>query len=105
MIWTHGEEELNMFIHYVINMFHISNIHDQIKFPHEFSIENVNFLDTTVKTLTEILKKNIHKNYIIEHSNGCVQTLKSNPLVGFRKLANLRTYWGNTSNRHLSIFV
>ena len=43
MIWNHGEQELKKFLEY------LNNIHDKIKFTHEFSKESINFLDTTVK--------------------------------------------------------
>ena len=43
MIWTHGEQELQKFVEY------LNNIHPIIKFTHEFSKTDVNFLDTTVK--------------------------------------------------------
>ena len=42
MIWIHGEHELQKFVEYL-------NIHPTIKFTHEFSKTDVNFLDTTVK--------------------------------------------------------
>ena len=42
-IWNHGEQELKKFLEY------LNNIHDKIKFTHEFSKESINFLDTTVK--------------------------------------------------------
>ena len=43
MIWTHGEQKLQEFIHY------LNNLHKTIKFTHEFSYERISFLDTTVK--------------------------------------------------------
>ena len=43
MIWTHGEDKLDEFITY------LNSIHPTIKFTHESSITQINFLDTTVK--------------------------------------------------------
>ena len=43
MIWTHGEDSLNHFIEY------LNSLHESIKFTHEFSLTDINFLDTTVK--------------------------------------------------------
>ena len=43
LIWNHGEAELKKILEY------LNNIHDKIKFTHEFSKESINFLDTTVK--------------------------------------------------------
>ena len=43
MIWNYGEQELKKFLEY------LNNIHDKIKFTHEFRKESINFLDTTVK--------------------------------------------------------
>ena len=43
MIWTHGEDTLNEFITY------LNGIHPTIKFTHELSNTQINFLDTTVK--------------------------------------------------------
>ena len=43
MIWTHGEESLNHFIEY------LNSLHESIKFTHESSRTDINFLDTTVK--------------------------------------------------------
>ena len=43
MIWTHGEDSLVEFIHYM------NSLHPTIKFTHEYSHSNMNFLDTTVK--------------------------------------------------------
>ena len=43
MIWPHGKEELDQFIHY------LNHIHEKIKFTSEVSTKEVNFLDTTVK--------------------------------------------------------
>ena len=43
MIWPHGKEELDQFIHY------LNHIHEKIKFTSEASTKEVNFLDTTVK--------------------------------------------------------
>ena len=45
MVWTHGEEQLNKFVEY------LNGIHQTIKFTHEISQEEINFLDTTVKIL------------------------------------------------------
>ena len=37
------------------------------------------------------IKKFIHSNWnIIQHSSDCVNTFKDKPLVGFRKLSNIR---------------
>ena len=47
MVWTHGEEQLNKFVQY------LNNIHPTIKFTHECSKEEINFLDTTVKILPD----------------------------------------------------
>ena len=43
MIWTHGEDTLTEFITY------LNGIHPTIKFAHEPSTTQINFLDTTVK--------------------------------------------------------
>ena len=43
MIWTHGEDKLDEFITY------LNSIHPTIKFTHESSTTQINFLDTTVK--------------------------------------------------------
>ena len=43
MIWTHGEDTLTEFITY------LNGIHPTIKFAHELSTTQINFLDTTVK--------------------------------------------------------
>ena len=48
MVWTHGEEQLNKFVEY------LNGIHQTIKFTHEISQEEINFLDTTVKILPNI---------------------------------------------------
>ena len=40
----------------------------------------------------------IHKNWnIIKHSNDCVHTLSENPIIGFRRLPNLRDILTNAS--------
>ena len=43
MIWTHGEDNLNQFISY------LNEFHPTIKFTHESSPTQIDFLDTTVK--------------------------------------------------------
>ena len=43
MTWTHGEDNLTEFITY------LNRIHPTIKFTHETSLTQINFLDTTVK--------------------------------------------------------
>ena len=43
MIWTHGEDNLKEFITY------LKGIHPTIKFTHESSPTQIDFLDTTVK--------------------------------------------------------
>ena len=43
MIWTHGEDNLTEFISY------LNGIHPTIKFTHESSSTQIEFLDTTVK--------------------------------------------------------
>ena len=43
MIWTHVEESLDHFIEY------LNSLHESIKFTHESSRTDINFLDTTVK--------------------------------------------------------
>ena len=43
MIWTHGSDELQKFITY------LNDIHPKVKFTHESSESEINFLDTTVK--------------------------------------------------------
>ena len=42
MVWQHGEDELTKFIH------HLNNCHATIKFTHDYSNHEVNFLDTTI---------------------------------------------------------
>ena len=46
MVWTHGEIQLQKFVEY------LNSIHDTIKFKHEASTTEVNFLDTTIKIQT-----------------------------------------------------
>ena len=43
VLWTHGEEEFHKFAKY------LNTVHSTIKFTHEFSFKEINFLDTTVK--------------------------------------------------------
>ena len=45
IIWTHGEDKLDEFITY------LNSIHPTIKFTHESSTTQINFLDTTVKII------------------------------------------------------
>ena len=45
MVWTHGEQQLKKFVEY------INGIHPTIKFTHEQSLEEINFLDTTLRIL------------------------------------------------------
>ena len=43
MIWTYGEDSLNHFVEY------LNSLHESIKFTHESSRTEINFLDTTLK--------------------------------------------------------
>ena len=45
MVWTHGEQQLKKFVEY------LNGIHPTIKFTHEQSLEEINFVDTTVRIL------------------------------------------------------
>ena len=45
MVWPHGEDQLNKFDDY------LNGIHNTVKFTHEASKYEVNFLDTTVRIL------------------------------------------------------
>ena len=58
LVWTHGEESLKKFIDY------LNSLHDTIKFTHEMSYTNIDFLDTAVK---------------FSHNRGLITTLFSKP--------------------------
>ena len=61
MIWTHGEGTLNEFITY------LNGIHPTIKFTHELSTTQINFLDTTVKVNSSRLYTTLHEKPIDTH--------------------------------------
>ena len=69
MVWTHGEGSLNHFIEYLISL------HESIKFTHEFSYSDINFLDTTVKfnvnreLITTLYNKPTDTHLYLEYSS------------------------------------
>ena len=75
MIWTHGEDRLNEFIQY------LNGIHPTIKFTHELSHSQIDFLDRTVKIndsrqlYTTLYEKptdtHLYLHYTSSHHNPC----------------------------------
>ena len=69
MIWTHGEDSLNKFIEY------LNSLHETIKFTHEMSYTQIDFLDTTVKfgenrtLITTLYNKPTDTHLYLEHSS------------------------------------
>ena len=69
MIWTHGEDSLNKFIEY------LNSLHETIKFTHEMSYTQIDFLDTTVKfgenrtLITTLYNKPTDTRLYLEHSS------------------------------------
>ena len=81
MVWTHGEASLNHFIEY------LNSLHESIKFTHEFSFSNINFLDTTVKfnenreLITTLYNKPTDTHLYLEYSSAQPSTvLERDPL-------------------------
>ena len=75
MIWTHVEDKLNEFIQY------LNGIHSTIKFTHELSHSQIDFLDTTVQIhnsqqlYTTLYEKptdtHLYLYYTSSHHNPC----------------------------------
>ena len=69
MVWTHGEDSLNKFIEY------LNSLHETIKFTHEVSYTQIDFLDTTVKfgqnreLITTLYNKPTDTHLYLEHSS------------------------------------
>ena len=69
LVWTHGEDSLIKFIEY------LNSLHETIKFTHEFSFTQINFLDTTVKfgpnreLITTLYNKPTDTHLYLEHSS------------------------------------
>ena len=75
MIWTHGEQSLKQFIDY------LNSLHETIKFTHEMSYTQIDFLDTTVKfgpdrgLLTTLYNKLTDTRLYLEHSSAHPQSV------------------------------
>ena len=75
MIWTHGEESLKQFIDY------LNFLHETIKFTHDMSYTQIDFLDTTVKfgpdrgLITTLYNKPTNTHLYLEHSSAHPQSV------------------------------
>ena len=93
MVWTHGEDNLNEFITY------LNSIHPTIKFTHESSLTEINFLDTTVKVnhhrelYTTLYEKptdtHLYLHYQSAHHSPCKT---KGPYGQFLRLRRICTY-------------
>ena len=92
MVWTHGEESLNHFIEY------LNSLHESIKFTHEFSYSEINFLDTTVKfnehreLITTLYNKPTDTHLYLEYSSAHPSTvLEKGPFGQYLRLRRICT--------------
>ena len=75
LVWTHGEESLKRFIDY------LNSLHDTIKFTHEMSYSQIDFLDTTVKfgldrgLITTLFNKPTDTHLYLEYSSAHPQSV------------------------------
>ena len=90
MIWTHGRNELELFIQ------HLNTCHPTIKFTAEISSESVNFLDTSVHlnpdgTLTSDLftKPTDSHNYLLYNSSHPLHCKNSLPYSQFLRVRRI----------------
>ena len=95
MIWTHGEQSLKQFID------HLNSLHETIKFTHEMSYTQIDFLDTTVKfgpdreLITTLYNKPTDSHLYLEHSSAHVQSVLTKGPYGqylrLRRICSLDT--------------
>ena len=75
LVWTHGEESLKKFIDY------LNSLPDTIKFTHEMSYTQIDFLDTTIKfgqdrgLITTLFNKPTDTHLYLEYSSAHYRTL------------------------------
>ena len=90
--WTHGEESLKKFIDY------LNSLHDTIKFTHEMSYSQIDFLDTTVKfgqdrgLITTLFNKHTDTHLYLEYSSAHPQSvLTKGPFGQYLRLRRICT--------------
>jgi hypothetical protein len=92
LIWPHGEQELNNFLH------HLNQCHTTIKFTSDQSTTHINFLDTTVhmgndgKLYTDLYcKPTDSHNYLLydsAHPQHCKDSLPYSQLLRVRRICS-----------------
>ena len=92
LVWTHGEESLKNFIDY------LNSLHETIKFTHEMSYTNIDFLDTTVKfgqnreLITTLFNKPTDTHLYLEYSSAHPQSvLTKGPFGQYLRLRRICT--------------
>ena len=92
LVWTHGEESLKRFIDY------LNSLHDTIKFTHEMSYSQIDFLDTTVKfgqdrgLITTLFNKPTDTHLYLEYSSAHPQSvLTKGPFGQYLRLRRICT--------------
>ena len=92
LVRTHGEESLKKFFDY------LNSLHDTIKFTHEMSYTNIDFLDTTVKVghdrglITTLFNKPTDTHLYLEYSSAHPQSvLTKGPFGQYLRLRRICT--------------
>ena len=92
LVWTNGEESLKRFIDY------LNSLHDTIKFTHEMSYSQIDFLDTTVKfgqdrgLITTLFNKPTDTHLYLEYSSAHPQSvLTKGPFGQYLRLRRICT--------------
>ena len=95
MVWTHGEDSLIKFIEY------LNSLHSTIKFTHEFSYTQIDFLDTTVKfganrtLITTLYNKPTDTHLYLEYSSAHPESIHTKGPYGqylrLRRICSLDT--------------